>query len=423
MKTRWLLLTVVVAGSFAVVAAAADWPQWRGPQRNGVSKETGLLKEWPKDGPKLIWQMKDIGDGYSTPAVVGDRIYVLSNKGKDDEFVQARAVKDGAQIWSRRLGKCGPNQGMDYPGARSTPTVDGDLLYALGSDGDLACVKIADGAEVWRKSLRSDFDGKPGMWAYSESPLIDGDMLVGTPGGKDATLVALDKKKGDVVWKSAVPGGDDAAYASIIVVEAGGVKQYVQLLAKGLVGVDAKTGKFLWRYDKIVGSIPANIPTPVAQDAYVYGATVSGGGGLVKLNVEKDEVKAESIYNNKDLPNYIGGSVRVGDYLYGTNAKELVCVEFKTGKVLWHEKCVGPSSVCYADGCLYIHGDTGDMALVEATPDAYREKGRFKLPDQPEHAKNMEKAWAYPIVANGRLYVRDLGSLWCYDVKDPKAAK
>jgi outer membrane protein assembly factor BamB len=419
MKTHKLLLIVVVGGLFAVAAAGADWPQWRGPQRNGISAETGLLKEWPKDGPKLLWQVNDVGDGYSTPAVLGDRMYLLSNKGKDDEFVQARAVKDGKQIWSRRLGKAGPNIAMaDYTAARSTPTVDGDMLYAIGSDGDLVCAKISDGSEIWRKSLRTDFGGTPGKWAYSESPLIDGDWLVCTPGGKDATLVALNKKKGDVVWKSQVPDGDQAAYASIIIVEVGGIKQYVQFLEKGVVGVEAKTGKFLWRYDKTVGGSPANIPTPVAYDGYVYSATGFGGGGAVKLKVEKDEVKTEPVYADKGLPNAIGGTVQVGNYLYGTTAKELLCVEFTTGQVKWHDKCIGSGSVMVADGNLYIHGENGEMALVEATPDAYHEKGRFKLPDQPDRGKS--KAWAYPVVANGRLYVRDLDALWCYDLKAAK---
>jgi outer membrane protein assembly factor BamB len=190
MRTRGFLLVSAILGVFSLGAWAADWPQWRGPQRDGISKETGLLKGWPKEGPKQLWQEKDIGFGYSTPAVVGDHLYLLSNKG-DDEFVQSLAVKDGKQGWSTRIGKVGPNRVPQYPGARSTPTVDGQVLYALGSDGDLVCLTTATGAQKWKKNLRSDFGGKPGAWAYAESPLIDGDVLVCTPGGKEATLVAL----------------------------------------------------------------------------------------------------------------------------------------------------------------------------------------------------------------------------------------
>ncbi len=169
---------------------AADWPQWRGPQRDGISQETGLLKEWPKDGPKLLWSIKDAGSGYSTPAVVGDRIYLLGNKGTDDEFVSALSAKDGSNVWSTTIGKVGnPKQHPAYPGARSTPTVDGDMVYAIGSDGDLVCLAAATGKVQWKKSFRDDFGGKPGVWAYAESPLIDGNTLVCTPGGADATIV------------------------------------------------------------------------------------------------------------------------------------------------------------------------------------------------------------------------------------------
>lgn len=412
---RWNLL---VAGLGCLLLAGADWPQWRGPQRDGISRETGLLKEWPKEGPKLLWQLKEIGSGYSTPAVVGERLYVISNKGMDDEFVLALDVKDGKQAWSTRVGKVGVNKGPQYPGSRSTPTVDGDALYALGSDGDLVCLDTATGRERWHKNVRGDFGGQPGQWAYSESPLVDGDKLVCTPGGKDATLVAVNKKTGEPIWKAAVPGGDLAAYASVITVEAGGAKEYVQFLAKGVVGVDANSGKFLWRYDQTAKGSPANIPTPVAHDGFVYSATGKGGGGLVKLKVEGDGVKAEQVYANPKLPTSIGGAVEHNGYLYGTNGQGLLCVEFATGNVKWQDKCVGQGAVLYADGCLYVHGENGAAALVEATPEGYREKGRFTPPDQPDRGN--AKAWAYPVVANGRLYLRDQGALWCYDVRAGK---
>jgi outer membrane protein assembly factor BamB len=419
MKTRSLILAAVGVYLITLTAGADDWPGWRGPQRTGISKETGLLKAWPKDGPKLLWQVTDVGDGYATPAVVGDRLYVLSNKGTDDEFLQARSVKDGTQLWSIRLGKVGPNQMANYPAARSTPSVDGDLIYALGSDGDLVCAKTADGAIVWRKSLRTDFGGAPGLWAYSESPLVDGDLLVCTPGGADATLVALDRKKGALVWKSAVPGGDQAAYASIISVEVGGLKQYVQFLQNGLVGIDAKTGKFLWRYNKTAANSLANIPTPITHDGYVFSTTGKGGAGLVKLKVDNGKVSADEIYFKKGLPSSIGGAVLRGNSLFGTNTDGMLCIDFATGMELWQNASVGPASVCYADGRLYVHGENGNLALVEPTPEAYREHGRFTPPGQPKRGKS--KAWAYPVVANGRLYIRDLGVIWCYDVAVSKA--
>ncbi|MBI1788915.1 MAG: PQQ-like beta-propeller repeat protein [Acidobacteria bacterium] len=421
MRARgWFL---VMAG-FGILtpAVAADWPQWRGPQRNGISQESGLLKQWPKQGPALLWQLTDVGDGYATPAVVGPRLYLLSNRGMDHEAVQALSVQDGKPVWSVRIGNVGnPNQEPPYPMARSTPTVDGDALYALGSDGDLACLDTATGKPRWQKSLRRDFGGKPGKWAYSESPLIDGDVLVVTPGGNEATLAALDKRTGAVIWKSAVPGGDAAAYSSAIAIEAGGRKQYVQFLDKGVVGVDAKTGQFLWRYER-TSTGPANIPTPVADRGYVYSANARRfGGALVQLHATQDGVTAEEVYFERDVPNTLGGQVLLGAYLYGTNPKGMVAAEFLTGKIRWQAEGVGPGAVQYADGHFYVHGEHGDVALVEATPEAYREKGRFTPAEQPKRVRAREMAWAYPVVANGRLYIRDLGTLWCYDVKDSKA--
>jgi outer membrane protein assembly factor BamB len=415
MKVRSSLVVAIGLCVFSASSVADDWPQWRGPQRNGISKETGLLSQWPAEGPKLVWQAHEIGDGYSTPAVVGDFLYVISNKGKDDEFVQALSVADAKVAWSTRIGKVGPNTGPQYPGARSTPTVDRDAIFVLGSDGDLACLDKKTGQSRWQKSLRSDFGGQPGKWAYSESPLVDGDLLVCTPGGAEATLVALDKKSGDVVWKSAVPEADQAAYASIIVVEFGGAKQYVQFLEKGLVGVAAASGKPLWRYNKTAEGSPANIPTPIARDGMIYSATRSGGG-LVKLKADGDAISAEQVYFSNKLPNSIGGVVELKGYLYGTNSAGLMCADFATGDIKWQERGVGAGSVCFADGRLYVHGEKDEVALVEPSPDGYREKGRFMLPDQPDRGKS--QAWAYPVVANGRLYVRDLQSLWCYDVRD-----
>jgi len=405
--------------AFAVAApvGAADWAQWRGPNRNGVSAETGLLKEWPKDGPKLVWQATDLGNGYGAVAVAGDRIYLTTNQGTDNEYVAALGANDGKQLWTTKLGKVGPNQGPQYPAARSTPTVDGDRAYALGSDGDLVCVAAADGKEKWRKNVRKDFGGKPGMWAYSESPLVDGDVVVVTPGGPEATLVALNKQTGEVVWKAAVPGGDPSGYASVVVTEAAGTRQYVQFLGKGVVGVEAKTGKFLWRWDD-TGKGPANMPTPVAADGYVYTGAARTGGGLVKITSAGGEVKAEKVYFERDTPFTLGGQVLVDGSLYGTNANSLVCIEFTTGKVRWAEKAVGPASLLYADGRLYAHEEkTGAVVLAEVSPEKFTEKGRFVPPGRPAPVNRGEQAWAYPALADGRLYVREHGVLWCYDVK------
>jgi len=424
MKGRGFFVFVGVL-TVSVAAFAADWPQWRGPERTGISAESGLLEEWPAGGPPLLWQVNDIGDGYATPSVVGERVYVIGNRGMENEYVQALSVADGKTVWSTRLGKVGnPDQQPPYPMARSTPTVEGAVLYALSSDGDLACVETATGKIAWQKSLRAEFGGVPGKWAYAESPLIDSDVLVVTPGGSAATIVALNKKTGAVIWKSAVPGGDAAAYASAIVTEAAGRKQYVQFLDKGVVGVDAKTGEFLWRYEK-TSTGPANIPTPVAHAGYVYSANARRfGGGLVQLHATAGGVTAEEVYFERAVPNTLGGQVLLDGYLYGTNSEGMVVSEFLTGKVAWQAESVGPGAVLYAAGRLYVHGENGDVALVEATTEGYREKGRFTPPNQPEHPRGpREAAWAHPVLANGRLYIRDLGTLWCYDVRSSGASR
>jgi outer membrane protein assembly factor BamB len=416
---KHLALRIFVLCCATTLAMAEDWPQWRGPQRNGISQEKGLLKEWPKDGPKLVWKVTDAGSGYSTPAVVGGSLYLLGNEGLEKEFVEARSTKDGKRIWQTKLGKVGnPKQKPNYPAARSTPTVDGDVLFALDSDGDLACVEIAGGKVRWQKNLRTDFGGQAGEWAYAESPLVNGDAVVCTPGGSEATLVALNKKSGAVLWKCAAPGGDSAAYASIILVEAAGERQCVQLLQKGLVGVGTSSGEFLWRYAKPTSKYGANIPTPVASGDLIYAAAAGTGGGLVKLKPRHDGIEVEEIYFESKLPTAIGGAIKVGDYLYGTTGQAMLCLEFATGKLKWEDRAIGTASLCLADGRLYLHGENGQVALVDPSPEGYREKGRFTPPDQAERKDPMEKPWAYPVVANGRLYLRDHGRVWCYGVED-----
>jgi outer membrane protein assembly factor BamB len=418
MKTIAAILSFLFLGlSFSPNIHSSAWPQWRGPQRDGISPETGLLKTWPENSPKLLWQADSIGSGYSTPAVVGDRLYVLSNEGLDNEYVMALSVGSGEELWSTQLGKVGkPEQRPNYPAARSTPTIDGDRIYALGSDGDLACLDAKTGKAVWTKNLPAEFGGDSGTWAYSESPLIDGGRVICTPGGSAATLLALDKATGAVVWKCSTPEGDKAGYSSAILAEIGGVRQLVQFLEKGLVGVDAGNGRLLWRYAKTAEGSPANIPTPVAQGSLIYSGAGRTGGGLARITRGADGFSAEEVYFSKKLPTAIGGAVLIGDYLYGAGSQALLCVEFATGKILWEERSVAPGSLVAADGNLILHGESGDVALLEATAEGYRERGRFTPKNQPDRGRS--KAWAYPVVADGRLYLRDWTSLWCYDLRD-----
>ena len=354
--------------------------------------------------------------GYGTPVVVGDVLYVLANEGLDDEFVRALDVKDGKQVWSTRIGKVGSlDQKPSYPGSRSAPAVDGDLLYVFGSDGDVACLEIATGKIRWNLNVRIKFGGQPGRWGYSESPLVDGDLLVCAPGGEEATLVALNKMNGDVVWKTSVPGGDKAAYASTIIAMAAGTKQYVQFLGKGLVGVDAANGNVLWQYAKTAQGSPANIGTPLTDNGYIYSASSRGGGSLIQIKSDGDAIAVEEIYYSPKLPRAVGGALLIDGYLYGTTGSVIQCVDFLSGEIKWSDRAVGAGSFCYLDGRLYVHGEEGEVLLVSPSPEAYEEKGRFKAPKSPDAGES--KAWAYPVVSNGRLYIRDFGILSCYDVK------
>lgn len=407
-----------VCGAAAVAACAFGdgYPQWRGPARDGISTEKNLQQQWPAAGPKLLWSIQDGGDGYGAVAVSGGRVYMVSNRGMEDEIVQALSVEDGKRLWSTRIGKVGnPDQAPAYPSARSTPTIDGDLLYAFGSDGDLACLEVSTGKIRWQKNVRREHKGEPGKWAYAESPLVDGDAVVVSPGGPEAGLIAFRKKNGELLWKTTVPGGEAAGYASVVALTSAGRKQYVQFLSKGVVGVDARSGELLWRYDE-TSKGPANIPTTLAHGDLIYSTARSiGAAALIKV----EGATARQVYFERGLPSTIGGAVLWKGTLYGTTNEGLVAADFGTGKVLWKDSTLGAGSVVYADNRLYVHCEDGDVALVEANAAEFRQHGRFAPPSQPRHPRGArERAWAYPAIAEGRLYIRDLGTLWCYDIRN-----
>ena len=386
-----------------------DWPQWQGQDRTAVSKETGLLQDWPKGGPPLVWSIDTLGGGYSTPSISQGRIFGMSFRG-NEEIVWALDEKTGAEIWSVKIADANRKVGYNE-GSRCTPTVEGDRLYALGLSAELVCLQTKDGKEVWRKNLRKDFGGNVGGWGYSESPLIDGDKLLCTPGGKKATLAALDKKTGDTIWMAPIKDGNQAAYSSIVAADVAGQRQYIQFLNGGVVGVTADEGKFLWRYSKPSAGI--NCTTPVYHDQCVYAAASYGkGGGLVQLIREGDQVKAEEKYFHKTMQNHHGGLVLIDGYLYGEGSGKLACMEFKTGKEMWHEGKAGKGSIAYADGRLYYRNEGGPIILVEANPEKYVEHGRF---NQPKRSR--KSAWPHPVIANGKLYIRDQQYLYCYGVK------
>lgn len=414
-RGRCLLLILLLPA--AVVAAPGtpgkfDWPAWQGPHRDAICKETGLLPTWPKEGLKLAWKANGIGASYSTPSIVAGRVFLMGARDKQ-EFVYALDEDNGKLLWQCPIGS-ERSKGGGYPGPRSTPTVDGDRLYALGLSGDLVCVDAVKGKIVWRRDLVKEYGGAPGDWGYSESPLIDGDKVIVTPGGKKATLAAFKKANGDLVWTAQVPQGDAAGYSSIIAANIYGTRQYIQFMQRGVVSVEASTGRYLWRYNAPANGT-ANISTPIARDDLVFAASAYGkGGGLAQITRKAGMWTVNQTYFTSEMQNHHGGMILLNGYLYGNSGARLACLEFKTGKVKWTSPTPGKGSILFADGCLYYRneGKNGTLYLVEANPDKYVERGRF---DQPERSKR--NAWAHPVIANGRLYLGDQDLLLCYDVK------
>jgi PQQ-like domain len=432
MIQRTLLLISLVLCPLSS-ALAEDWPQWRGPDRTGVSKETGLLQSWPPNGPKLLWTFRDAGVGHSSMAVVGDRLYSMGSDwdGKIDaqgyavggkDYVYAIDLKTQKKLWSTEVGAVFADS-VSGSGPRSTPMVDGNFLYAIGGHGDLVCMETATGKKVWSQGLKTNLDGTSPGYGYCESPLVDGDLVIATPGGKKGALAAFDKKTGKLKWRSIPSDTDMATYSSMIAIDMGGVRQYVQVaypesltsFTSFVFGVRASDGKLLWKSPP-AGNKNSGISTPIYHNECVY-FSAPAGCSLVKLISERNKFKIELIYTNTNrktgLCNYHGGVVLVGDYLYGhSETVGLICQNFKTGKAAWVQKGVGGGSLTFADGNLYYYQENSEMLLVKATPAGCKEQGRFRVAGGG--------GWTCPVVANGKLYLRNQNLIFCYDVHKPR---
>lgn len=401
------LFTCLALGATAVLrASAADWPQWRGPSRTGVSDETGLLPQWPAAGPPLVWTARNLGEGYGSLAVSGDRVFVQGLRNRQS-IVSALALADGRSLWSKSLGAGGENDRGSGP--RGTPTVDGDRLYVLTENGDLACLKH-DGTEVWKRNILREFNGQNPPWLVSESPLVDGNRVIVTPGGRGAGLVALDKMTGTTLWATK-DLSDEAAYASPIAADVQGVRTVMTFTAEAAVGVRAADGKLMFKHRQVANGT-ANVATPIFSDNKVFFTSDYGtGGALLGLRVENGEVRAQEVYFTREMQNHHGGVVLVNGYLYGFNNAILTCLEFATGRMMWRHRSVGKGAVTAADGRLYIVSEDHLVGLVEATPSGYKELGRFPIEDLGA------PSWAHPVVSGGHLFVRNGNLLMKYDVR------
>jgi len=415
-----LLMDVPVPGADS---STGDWPQWRGPNRDGISPDTGLLTAWPKDGPKLLWEGKGAGRGYASLAITGGRIYTmgdnLSTADDKDEYASCFDTANGKQLWKAKLGPAWNSGSESWQSSRSTPTVDGDLVYYVTPPGVLYCLKTADGKEAWRKDLKKDFGGKKrDGWGYSESVLIDGDKLICTPGGSTNTMVALNKTTGEKIWSAVVSGDGGAGHASVVVSEVGGTRIYVQTTGSNVLGVRAKDGKVLWTYPI---SSTAVIPTPVVRGDLVFAdAGYNKGGALLRQVATGDgAIKVEEVYGYKSaLNNKHGGILLIGDYLYGdtNDGGRVWCANLMTGEQQNGWKATGSGSksaaITAADGYLYVRYASGTIALVKATPEGYKESGSFKVP----HSGG-RPSWSHPVVTGGKLYLREGDWILCYDLK------
>lgn len=391
---------------------AADWPQWRGPDRTDVSTEAGVLKSWPEAGPGRLWVNEDAGIGYAGFAVVGGRLYTMGARG-DATFVIALSVADGEELWAARVGEMLNNGWGDGP--RGTPTLDAGLVYALGGRGDLVCLRAADGRELWRRNMK-EFGGRVPGWGYTESVLVDGPRVVCTPGESDGAMVALDKRTGKLLWQCE-EFKDGAQYSSIIVANHSGKRQYIQLTQKSVVGVDAETGALLWRSDW--PGRTAVIPTPIYHNGHVY--VTSGYGVGCKLIRLDENHNASDVWDNKHMKNHHGGVILLDGHVYGySDNVGWVCQDFRSGEIVWREKeKLGKGAIAHSDGRFYcLEEDSGTLVLIDASPEGWRERGRFRLEPQSGKRSRRGKVWTHPVISDGRLYLRDQEVISCYDVRE-----
>jgi outer membrane protein assembly factor BamB len=403
------ILLALAALSSATYANNFDWPQWRGPDRSHVSKETGLLKSWPEGGPKRVWLYENAGAGYSGPAIVNGKFYILGTRDAG-EILLVLDANTGKELGATRLDSIHDDNRGDGP--RGTPTVDGDRVYAMTGRGTVACVNATTGKVLWQVTMQS-LGGETPNWGYSESVLVDGQRVICTPGGSKGALAALDKMTGKLIWQSK-EFTDPAHYSSIVPARINNTAQYVQRTEKTVVGISPTDGKLLWET-----SFPgrtAVAPTPIVRDNEVY-VTAGYGAGCKMVRIEPGN-KVTTVYENKVMKNHHGGVVLIGDHVYGHNDLAWVCQNFKTGEEVWNHAAFRKGAIAAADGMLYcLEEGRGLVALVEASPAGWKSHGQFKLDPQTKIRAARGGIWTHPVISNGKLYLRDQDLIHCYDIK------
>jgi len=405
MKRFFIVTAILSLSAVASNRAFDDWPQWRGPKRDGISGERGLLKDWPAAGPPVAWRATGSGTGYSSFSAAKGRLYTLGAR-TGTEYLMAYDAESGKKLWEIPHGRRFSNDQGDGP--RSTPTVDGDRLYTFGASGDLSVVEAATGKVFWKMNLLEKFGGSNIRWGLSESPLVLADRILVSPGGSGAAIVALSKTDGSVIWKSL---RDEPGYSSAVLHEANGVREAIYFTGERALGVDVETGKLLWSYNQVANQT-ANIATPIVRGNYVFLSSAYGtGAALLELTPAPNKVTARQVYFSRDMRNHHASSVLIGDYLYGFSDSILTAMKFDSGQVAWRDRSVGKGSVVFADERLYLYSEQGVVGLAEANPAGYREHGRFQI------RSGNAPTWSHPVVSNGKLFIRDQDNIYAFDVR------
>ena len=402
------LVTAILALSLPAVVsnlALDDWPQWRGKNRDGVSGERGLLKTWPQGGPKLAWTVKGAGEGYSSFSVAGGKVYTLGARG-GNELVIAFDEATGKKVWEMVTGARFSNDQGDGP--RATPTVDGGQVFAYGASGDLAAFDAATGKAIWKINVLKQFGGGNIRWGLSESPLVLPDRVIVNAGGRNASIVAVSRKDGAVLWRTQ---SDEAGYSSGVLHTFQGTPQAIFFTGERGVAVDSRDGRLLWSYERATNRT-ANIATPIARGNKVFFSSDYGtGAGLVELTASGNSISAREVYFTREMRNHHSSSVLIGEHLYGFSGAILTAMQFDTGQVAWRDRSVGKGSLVFADERLYLYSENGVVGLAEANPAGYREHGRFQI------QTGSSPTWSHPVVANGKLFLRDQDTIYAYNVR------
>jgi outer membrane protein assembly factor BamB len=384
----------------------SEWFQWRGPSRDGISAETGLLQAWPKGGPPQVWRTTGAGNGYSSFSSAGGRLYTLGARA-NVEYVMAFDRATGKKLWEHQNGRRYQNDRGDGP--RSTPTIEGDRLYVLGGSGDLTCLELATGKRIWSVNLVQKFGGVNPYWGYSESPLIVGDRILVNAGGSRASIVAINKADGATLWQS---HNDEAGYSSPMLMRTGSLNQVIFFTGSRALAVDARDGRLLWSYNKVSNGT-ANIATPIVRGTRVFLSSDYGtGAALLDVRAAGNLASANEVYFTRDMRNHHASSVLIEDHLYGFSSSILTALKFDTGVMAWRDRSVGKGSLIFADRRLYLYSEDGVVGLAEASPTGYREHGRFTLSQQ-----NGLPTWSHPIITGGLLIIRDQDTIYAYNVK------